>query len=138
MRLYTSLGEIHSIRKTPKEKSYYIEVYTQPFWDRLHYKVYHWYDMHLFRIPGMRKFERALYEAKCRWQQWRGNDTFLEMPWFAAQDCHCYELSRKNRKDLVRLDLTEEQYFTLRSSRYPSLGTPASPSQPTSLESRGA
>lgn len=121
MRLYTSLGEVHSIRKTPKEVRYYIEVYTQPLRNRLHYKAYHWYDMHLFRIPGLRKLERGLFEARCWLRARRGKESILVLPWFAAQDCRCYELSIKNRTDLATLDLTREQYVTLRNSRYPSL-----------------
>jgi hypothetical protein len=138
MRLYTSLGEVHSIRKTPKEIRYYIEVYTQPLLDRLHYKAYHWYDMHIFRIPGMRKLERGLYEARCWWRARHGKETILVMPWFASQDCHCYELSIKNRVTLVTLDLTYEQYVKVRSVRYPSRGTSASPSRSANPESRGA
>lgn len=138
MRLYTSLGTVHSIRKTPKEIRYYVEIYTQPLWERLLYKAYHWYDMHIFKIPGMYKVERGLFEARSWLAERRGKESILIMPWFASQDCRCFALSQKKRVVLATLDLTEEQYVSLRNTRYPSLGTTESPSPPANLESQGA
>lgn len=89
--------------------THHVELWTQPTWRYLLAKVYHWYDMWVCRCP--------LYPLMSRVSDWRHRrrDVLSYLPLAAAQDVRCYELSRRKRQVLARLDLPDGVYATVRS-----------------------
>ena len=73
------------------------------------FKIYHWYDMRVYKVPGFKTVERWLLN----WKEHRHPGEIC-IPWSAEQDCRCYFLSEKKRKILLFLDVTEEQYDNLK------------------------
>lgn len=113
-----------------KQTTYRVNFYTQPRWDYLKSRIYHWYDMRVFKIPGFSRIEaldERLHRLRCKndcmtgkvWRRDQGEriETYCgHTPLGPRQDCRCHSLSRKNRVELDHLELTEEQYLMLRSS----------------------
>jgi len=108
------------------EISYYVDVYTQPVRNRIAGWLYHKYDMAIYRIPGYSRLERLLMERhdlKCQGcfigEVWRRGGGAAEelfcgyMPLTARQDIKCFKISSKNRIDVGRMLITEEQYQQL-------------------------
>jgi hypothetical protein len=88
-------------------KRYYVTLWRQPWHRVLIAKAYHWYDMRIFKVPGFKAIER--------WQTRRHQDDDFFIPWSNEQDCRCDYLRHKQRKMLLTLEVTEEQYNNLKS-----------------------
>ena len=83
-----------------------LEFYEQPFKDWLKWRAYHVWDMHFLKFHDfVGYFVNGWHDFKC------GKDVFdcHHLSYQANQDCKCYYLSRKNRKVLFDVDITEEQ-----------------------------
>lgn len=123
-KIRPEIGELHRIRDEngnsyPRdqrpEPTYYMNLYTQPLWRHVISRMYHWYDMNKVVIKIAKFYDDYLGYYSHRW--WRvmkrkkmsEQEIFWEMPWSAMQDLRCYELSRKGRVDLFRVDITAEQ-----------------------------
>lgn len=87
----------------------YVAVYEQPRLNRVIYKVYHWYDMRAFKVPGFKlieRLDRKLHNRKCNddcgdWHRPGCEETFkacAHVPLSARQDIRCYGLETRNRK----------------------------------------
>lgn len=115
---------------TEQSPAYFIELYAQPRRDALVAWLYHKYDMAIFKVPGFRRLEKHLesrHERKCSgncsyghvWSRASGSSmrNFCGyMPLSASQDIRCFDLSRKNRTQLVKVSISEEQYNDLKGS----------------------
>lgn len=87
--------------------TYRLELWKQPWHRWLIAWIYHWYDMRIFKVPGFKKLERWL------WDRAKG-DPLEYIPISARQDLTCYYLTERQRKTLVVLTITEEQYNSLK------------------------
>lgn len=92
--------------KEPRPDTYHLTLWRQPLHRWLMFKIYHWYDMRVYKMPGFKAIERWLMN------QHKGDDLIL--PWSCNQDIRCYYLSKKAREILVVLQVTEEQYKAIR------------------------
>ena len=108
MKLHVALHKRHHL--ADGSWTHGLEVYTQPTWRRIVAKIYHWYDMRIFRVPGFRRLERWL-ESR------HEGDPLLYVPLSCRHDIRCYDLTEAGRKTVVNTDITEEQYNKIRSAR---------------------
>lgn len=90
------------------EPTYRIELWLQPWRRYLAARVYHWYDMHIFKVPGFKLVENA----NLRWKM-RRNPGRICLPLSAEQDCRCYYLARRDRRVLARFPVDEATYEAL-------------------------
>jgi len=98
-----------SLRDVENKWSYHLTLWRQPWHRWLIFKIYHWYDMRVYKMPGFKVIENWLLYWKGR--RYPGE---ICLPWSAEQDCRCYFLSEKQRKVLLNLELTKEQYDGLK------------------------
>jgi hypothetical protein len=106
--------ELSALRKEQAYTSYHVEFWTQPLWNYVVYRLYHFYDMHIFKVPGMRTLAKV-----ADWWLFRkaeGKD-FMAMPWCAEQDLRCFELSKRGRVSVGEVDIDKETYDKLRKAR---------------------
>jgi hypothetical protein len=73
-------------------------------------RIYHWYDMRIFKVPGFKIVENWLLKLEER--RHPGDD--IVVPWGCNQDIRCYLLHEKQRKVLLNLEVTKEQYDNLK------------------------
>lgn len=77
---------------TKDSTSYHVDLWTQPLHHWLIAEVYHWYDMHICRVPGFHRIEGWIDTAINR------NTPVLEyLPICAKRDLRCYNLDRKHK-----------------------------------------
>ena len=108
MKLHVALHKYHHL--ADGSWSHGLEVYTQPTWRRLVAKIYHWYDMRIFKVPGFRRLERWL---ESRHQ----GDPLLYVPLSCRQDIRCYDLGIAGRKVAATVSISEEEYDKIRAAR---------------------
>lgn len=84
--------------------SFEIEIWEQPVRRWVTARMYHWYDMRMFKILGYRALERWL-------QRHAKSVSYLSLT--VRQDCRCYELAHKQRKSLGFIKIDEELYNQL-------------------------
>jgi len=85
-------SEIHvkySLRSEDKSRTRYRVTYTQPLLYWLIAKIYCFYDMRVFRLPGFKKLED--------WYEKRNQDNPFYTPITAQQDFRCYQLTERGR-----------------------------------------
>jgi hypothetical protein len=99
-----------SLRDVENKWSYHLTLWRQPWHRWLMFKIYHWYDMRMYKVPGFKTVERWLLY----WEERRLPEDMISIPWGAKQDCRCYFLSEKQRKVLLNLEVTKEQYDGLK------------------------
>lgn len=101
----------------------YTERFTQPRLRRLHARLYHFYDMRCYKLPGFTKLEKYLerrHEKKCNndcdegmvWRRDRDGDSLERVgqwekfcgytPLGPSQDIKCHFLSMKGRVQVSR------------------------------------
>lgn len=78
-----------------------VELWEQPLWYWLVATVYHWYDMRIYKVPGFKLVENALW-----W--FHRNEPFIYLPLSAEQDCKCYYLTNKKRKVLAKFEVEKD------------------------------
>lgn len=91
------------------EKGYKVTLYTQPWYRMAWAAIYHWYDMKIMHVPGIKTIARIV-----DWFRDKIYRDKADVPWLAAQDIRCWFLHEKGRRELVTFDITEEQHQTLR------------------------
>jgi hypothetical protein len=69
-------------------------------------KIYHWYDMRIFRVPGFKGLENWLHDR-------HGDDPLAYLPLGIRQDLRCYYLTEKKRIRSITLRITAEEYQAL-------------------------
>jgi hypothetical protein len=94
-----STGLIYSLRDRANDR-HYVELWSQPLHRWILARIYHHYDMHVFRLPGFELLER--------WVEWRSGDALHYLPISARQDLRCYRLGEKDRTVLAHLDIEPE------------------------------
>jgi hypothetical protein len=99
-----SLSIVYSSRDVQAER-YFVELYSQPLHRWVIARVYHWYDMNILKVPGMRRLEQFV-------QRRHQNDTTY-VPWVNKQDIRCALLHRAGRELLLRQQITDEEYKIL-------------------------
>lgn len=105
--LYTMHGI--GIKDPDKPKtSYWAELYHQPSWRWMIARAYHWYDMHIFKIPGFRWLDA----------HWGRKRSITWMPISARQDCRCYELFAKGRVTLTSIEIDQALYERMADRNY--------------------
>lgn len=109
MKFGITLHVILHIRE-PKERSYEVELWLQPWRRYLVARVYHWYDMHIFKVPGF----RAVEKVHKRWKSRRLLPGEIVLPLSAEQDCRCYYLARRDRRVLAKFPVDEATYEALK------------------------
>lgn len=92
------------------DKGWMVTLYTQPWYHYAWAKIYHWYDMHTYKIPGALRLERLVDLIKYTIRRIPHEE---RIPWFANQDLRCFYLHHRGRKELATFELTEEQYHEL-------------------------
>lgn len=85
---------------------YLVEIYKQPLHRYLIAWVYHWYDMHIFKVPGFKKFDNWHHR-----KFGKGNIFFI--PISCRQDLKCAFLSRQDKVILAELEVDEATYVRL-------------------------
>lgn len=108
MKLHVSLHKAHHLRDGAW--SWYVEIYTQPTWRRLVHRVYHWYDMRIFKVPGFKRLERWLEDR-------HKGDPELYVPLSCRQDIRCYELGVQGKKQAALIKITKERYDEIQRLR---------------------
>lgn len=85
---------------------YLVEIYNQPLHRYLIAKLYHWYDMRVFKLPGFRKFER--------WHKQRfGKDDWTFDTISCRQDMKCFFLAHLDKEVLAEFEVDEATYVRL-------------------------
>lgn len=84
---------------------YYVEVFQQPWYRLLYSTLYHWYDMHIFKVPGFKAFER--------WHSKRYCKDLTYTPISARQDEKCFFLDRKGKIVLAQCEVDSDTYDKL-------------------------
>jgi hypothetical protein len=84
---------------------HHVELWTQPANRWMMARLYHWYDMRVYRLPGFRALER--------WLESRHADDDLYVPVSCQQDIRCDHLSRKGRRTLATVEISREVYEQL-------------------------
>lgn len=91
-----------SARDRSEPTRYYVTFYEQPLLPWVISRLYHWYDMRVYLLPGFTLLERLL-------KRLQGGDEWY-VPLSARQDIRCYHLERRKRTELVTVEVTQEQY----------------------------
>ena len=85
----SEIHTLYSLRSGGESKTRRRVTYTQPpFW-YVAAKIYHFYDMKVFRLPGFKKLED--------WYEKRNQDNPFYVPISAQQDLRCYQLTERGR-----------------------------------------
>lgn len=108
MRLRYGFGEVHGLRGVPSMAPYgikitpYVEFYTQPLPSYLRYRLFHRY--HMLAARSLPRWALNLLERN-------------DMPWRNAQDVRCHHLKFRNRTEVSRVELNDDEYALLRGKR---------------------
>lgn len=84
---------------------YLVRVYRQPFHRYLISRIYHWYDMHIHKVPGIKTFER--WHAKKFSKDW--NYVYF----CDRRDVKCSFLSRQDKVILAEFEIDEATYVKM-------------------------
>lgn len=132
MKILHTVGRGSDLRTTPSTSRYYVEFYTQPWYNRVHQWAYHHlYDNVVHKVPGYKVIEKVM-DAHLDRKAFKagpvkvfrtGEEGYtlepgMGLPWFAERDCQCYFLSQRGRVDLGRVNLTYEQYLKIRGKTW--------------------
>lgn len=99
MRMPAKTGYSTGLRISKDSSQHYVELWRQPLHQWLLVKIYHRYDMTVFRIPGFQRLER--------WIRNRAGD-WTYIPIGSRQDIRCFHLTQRKRTTLARFDISEE------------------------------
>ncbi len=100
------LFTIHRIRKGGV--TFNVRLYQQPTLRYWIARAYHWYDMNLEKIPGVKLVESLVNKRRLK----RGFEQYV--PTWANRDMKCYHLNRKEMVEIIDFEVTEEQYNSLK------------------------
>ncbi|MCD6032298.1 MAG: hypothetical protein K0S78_4480 [Thermomicrobiales bacterium] len=87
---------------------YAVELWRQPLHLWLIHNAYHWYDMHVEKIPGLHRFEHWLMSQ---------SDDVHYTPICARRDLRCYLLEQRRKDHIARFDIDRETADKLRGTR---------------------
>lgn len=116
-------GITYSYRRSePKgTRHYYVNIDQYVLHEYLIWKAYHWYDMRFpIKVPGFRMLESLArkmggeHRLAADDPPPRLRDRFVA--WTVNQDIRCYELGQHKAKNLLLLEITEEQYREMRDA----------------------
>src|SRR5512144_137179 len=79
-------------RNEPSTITYWVTLTKQPLWNKIIADIYHWYDMHIYKIPGWKLISKIH-----RWIK-RSKSDNLYIPLANEQDIRCFHLSRNNHE----------------------------------------
>lgn len=86
-----------------RQVSCHVTLYRQPLHRWLAARVYHWYDMRVYKLPGFKLAENL-------WDWWYDK---RKLPLAAEQDCRCYFLHQRGRTMLATFDVPADVYEQL-------------------------
>lgn len=100
--------ELHVLYGRRGSRTYRINFWEQPWSRWLVFRVYHWYDMRICKVPGFKLLEN--------WVDYRhkDDDPLEYLPLAIQQDLRCYDLMVKRRTVLAEVDVDRETYIKLR------------------------
>jgi hypothetical protein len=104
MRTYTL--NTSNRRNEPGTIEYWVTFTQQPLWNAFVAKVYHWYDMRMYKIPGVRLIERFGV-----WLHRKNDEIYI--PWTNKQDLRCDDLRSKNLKRIASIQIDKDTYQKL-------------------------
>jgi hypothetical protein len=85
--------------------TYHVTLYRQPLHRWLAARVYRWYDMRVYKVPGFKLLENV--------KAWRWRNREWYVPISAEQDCRCYHLEQLGRTVLATFDVDSDTYQRL-------------------------
>ena len=85
-----------------------VTLYKQPWFRYWIGQVYHWYDMNIEKVPGIKVVEGWINGRRLK----KGWESYI--PTYANRDIKCYHLIRKSLVELQAFEVTEEQYNNLK------------------------
>lgn len=94
-----------TISFTKDNTKYLVEIYEQPFHRWMIARAYHWYDMHLYKVSGFRKFD-----------SWYTKRTFKGFPHLLISDkqnIKCAWLSRQDKEVKETFEVDKDTYVRL-------------------------
>lgn len=102
-------------RYTSGHDRYELALWTQPWHLWLWAKIYHWYDMRIYRVPGV----KALTRWQVRHHKHPPDIDIEEMcdrctPLTNRQDLKCHDFMHRKRTQLVQVEVSEETYRALK------------------------
>lgn len=100
--------ELYTLHSRNKTITYHVRLYKQPAWNYWIGVFYHWYDIHVENIPGVKLVEGWINRRRLK----KGWDDYI--PTWANRDIKCCYLLQKNIVELQSFEVTEEQYEKLR------------------------
>jgi hypothetical protein len=100
--------ELYTLHKDRNTKTYHVRLYRQSAWWLWVGSVYHWYDTHIEKVPGVKWIEGLINKRRLK----RGWEHYI--PIYAARDIRCYYLNRKSRVEIKDFEVTEEEYNRLK------------------------
>lgn len=83
-----------------------IVFWEQPWSRWLVFRVYHWYDMRIHKVPGFKLLENWIKDH-------HKGDPLMYLPLSARQDLRCYDLMAKRRTILAEVPIERETYIKL-------------------------
>lgn len=92
-------------RDEPAPITFRLELWQQPFRNWIIAVVYHWYDMVIFKVPGVRWLDSKTGSI------W--NNEIRKLPWSLRQDIRGCFLTEKNRVVVAAVDISRETYEKL-------------------------
>lgn len=91
------------------ERGFGVRLTTQPAHRWLAARIYHWYDMWVFKLPGF-----GLLESIKKWR-FRNRPAETYLPISAEQDLRCYHLAQRGKTELATLTIDEQTFNQLRA-----------------------
>lgn len=101
----------YAVTSGAPDRLHYVVLWTQPWHLWLAGRVYHWYDMRIYKVPGFRTLEDWLLRREER----RRPDDELSIPLSCKQDLRCYDLTVRRRTVLATIDIGPDVYERIRS-----------------------
>jgi hypothetical protein len=88
--------------------TYHVQLYKQPVLRLWIASAYHWYDMHIEKLPGVKLIDKLISNRRLK------KDFEFYIPTWADRDIRCYHLMHKGRVDIINFEVTKEQYDSLK------------------------
>jgi hypothetical protein len=114
--IYSSYSRSHPDAPRLDVKSWHVEFWHQPLHRWVIARVYNWYDMKVFKVPGFRKLENFLHNRYNR-KHPDIETALLYLPIGIRQDIRAFDLNRRQQVRLARVSITKETYDSLSRRR---------------------
>jgi len=95
----------HTVYSGRDSKTWHVDLWRQPLYRWLIARIYHWYDMRIEKVPGVKWIQRLIDRR-------RETDLWY-IPVSNERDIRCYHLGEKQKVIITSFDITEEVFRSL-------------------------